>query len=526
MSTSHTREANGQRQARVLAFLAKPGVVDSGIPQIHETHIAHVFVGPRRALKIKRAIKLDFLDFSTLEQRRAACLRELEINRPNAPDLYVSAVPIIERTDGSLSIGGPGVAIEWAVEMRSFAQSDLLSERARIGMLDRTLMQATADVVCAMHARAEVRVGVDAVAKMQAICDEITAICRASPRLAPHQKVMAFTQAARTAVAVAAPVLQRRAGQGFVRRCHGDLHLANLVVWQGHPTPFDALEFSEDMATVDTLYDLAFLLMDLEHHQQRAAANVVFNRYLWRQGTIDDLQGLLALPLFLACRAGIRALVAVQRAEIADSDDQARAASAATAQRYLDDAIAYLAPQVPRVIAIGGLSGSGKTTLATALAPSLGRAPGAVHLRSDLERKAMMGVDETVRLPEASYTAESANAVYERVFTRAQAGLAAGHSVVVDAVFSTQAERCRIAEIARHAGASFDGLWLEASPDVLKSRVAQRVGDASDATPQVVERQLRQTHRPLEWQILPTIGAPGKIAAEAAAILGLDPCAE
>lgn len=528
MRTSHTKptQTNGTRQARVLAFLATPDVVDAGAPQVYETHIAHVFVGPRRALKIKRAVKLDFLDFSTLELRRAACLRELEINRPNAPDLYLSAVPIIERADGSLSIGGPGTAIEWAVEMRAFAQADLLSQRARSGPLDRTLMQATADVISAMHARAEVRSGVDAIAKMQAICEEITTICRASAELSSCDKVTAFADASRQAMAVAGPVMQRRARQGFVRRCHGDLHLSNLVVWEGRPTPFDALEFSEEMATVDTLYDLAFLLMDLEHHSQRVAANTVFNRYLWRRGTIDDLEGLLALPLFLACRAGIRALVAVQRAQVAGDDDAVSKASAATAQRYIDDAIAYLTPQAPRIIAIGGLSGSGKTTLAAALAPLTGRAPGAVHLRSDLERKAMMGVEETARLPAHSYTAESAHAVYERVFTRAEACLAAGHSIVVDAVFSTEAERRRIADIARRAGANFDALWLDASPEVLKSRVARRTGDASDATPDVVERQLRQSLGRLDWPIIKTTGSPGTIATKAAALLQLNPHAD
>ena len=525
MSTSHTKPApsNGSRQARVLAFLATPGVVDAGIPQIHETHIAHVFVGPRRALKIKRAVKLDFLDFSTLELRRAACLRELEINRPNAPDLYLGAVPIIERTDGSLAIGGPGVAIEWAVEMRAFLQADLLSHRARTGLLDIALMRATADVVLAMHARAEVRLGVDSVAKMQAICSEIAGICSTCAVLAVREKVAAFSNAARQAITIAAPVLERRALNGAIRRCHGDLHLANLVVWQGRPTPFDALEFSEEMATVDTLYDLAFLLMDLEHYHQRDAANVVFNRYLWRQGMVEELDGLLALPLFLACRAGIRALVAVQRAKVAGHDDAALNECAAAALRYLDDAIAYLAPQTPRVIAIGGLSGSGKTTLAAALAPLVGRAPGALHLRSDLERKAMMGVEETVRLPAHSYTAESAHAVYERVFARAAASLAAGHSVVVDAVFSTQSERRRIADIARQAGARFDAIWLQASPEVLKSRVAERTGDASDATPEVVERQLHQAVGPLDWQIMETTGAPGTIAAAATELLHLAP---
>jgi hypothetical protein len=307
-------------------------------------------------------------------------------------------------------------------------------------------------------------------------------------------------------------VLKDRVRQHAVRQCHGDLHLANIVLWQQHPTLFDALEFNLEMATVDTLYDLAFLLMDLLHHGQKRAANWVLNRYLWRSASRGDLEALALLPLFVACRAGIRALVAVTRATQRRPDPQSSAAGE-TARAYMRLAIDALQPAVPRLIAVGGLSGTGKSTLAAALAPHLPDLTGALHLRSDLERKAMFGVAETERLPPQSYTPEMAARVYERLLDRASAALGAGHSVIVDAVFATKGERDALEQRAAGHGAAFDGLWLEADPATLTDRVARRTGDASDATPAVIARQLGYDIGPMSWTRVPAGGpAPATLA--------------
>lgn len=492
-------------QRRVIAFLAAPGVVDEAPVRVFATHAALVFVGKSRALKIKRAVHLPYLDFSTLEKRRAACLREIEVNQPVAPAIYLGVVPVIERPGGELAVGGPGTAIEWAVEMRAFAQRDLLSERAAAGPLPRALLIDLADTVHAMHARAPRRAGTDAVAKMRSIVDDVAAAARRGATGEAAVRIDALHTHARNAVEAAAGVLAARAEAGSVRRCHGDLHLANIVVWDGRPTPFDAIEFDEEIATVDTLYDLAFLLMDLDRRSGRAAANLVLNRYLWRSGTGDDLAGLAAMPLFLAARAAVRALVAQDRAGTA-SDAAAADHARAEAAAYLDRAIGYLAPAAPCLLAIGGLSGTGKSTLAAALAPALGRAPGAVHLRSDLERKALAGVEETVRLDKDSYTPASSARVYERLCERTAAALAAGHSVIVDAVFLAPAERDAMRVLAKRHAAHFAGLWLEAPASALVSRVRAREADASDATVEVVERQAASEPGPLDWQRLDAAG--------------------
>ena len=321
------------------------------------------------------------------------------------------------------------------------------------------------------------------------------------------------------AIGTAAATLDARAAQGFVRRCHADLHLDNIIVWQGRPVLYDAIEFDEAIATTDTLYDLAFLLMDLDRHDQRAAANVVLNRYLWRSGETLDLQGLIALPLFLALRAAVRAMVSADRA--AQKSHPAGASDLKTAGAYLAAANDYLALPGPQLLAIGGLSGTGKTTLATRIAPRLGRAPGAVHLRTDLERKRLADVDALERLPNAAYTPAARRRIYHALGEKARCVLLAGQSVIIDAVFAEQEARQAVEALAGEAGVPFKGLWLHAGSETLLERVAARRSDASDATPEVVRRQLDGDLGPFsaQWTAVDAGGTSQQTLADASAAL-------
>jgi hypothetical protein len=300
------------------------------------------------------------------------------------------------------------------------------------------------------------------------------------------------------------------------------LHLGNIVLWHGRPVFFDAIEFDEAIATIDTLYDLAFLLMHLDWRGHRRAANIVLNRYLWRGNDDLDLRGLVALPLFLALRAGIRAMVTAERA--AQESPQAAERDRNVARNYLRAALAYAAPLPPRLIAIGGLSGTGKSTLGVALAPHLGSAPGAVHLRSDLERKALFGVEETVRLPGEAYTKEASGRVYGVLQRKAQLVLAAGHSVIVDAVCAAPQERQSIETVAVELAVPFQGLWLTVDPRDLAARVASRRNDASDATPEVVETQSGWDVGALSpaWTSIDGSGTSDETLARASAAAGVD----
>jgi hypothetical protein len=237
--------------------------------------------------------------------------------------------------------------------------------------------------------------------------------------------------------------------------------------------------------------------MDLEQRGRRASANRVLNRYLWHGQKDLDIEGLAAMPLFLGLRAGVRALVAADKLALAGggADDGKRA----EARAYLDAALGFLDPPPARIVAVGGLSGTGKSTLAAALAPGLGPSPGAVHLRSDVERKAMRGVEETVRLGPEAYTPEANARVYEALLRKARLAAAAGHGVIIDAVFPREVERQSAQAMASELGVPFQGLWLTARREVLLARVGARVGDASDATADVVERQLASEAEPNSW---------------------------
>lgn len=473
-------------QREVAEFLA--GITGQGVV---ETHISLVFLGEGEVLKLKKAVALGFLDFTPLATRARLMAHEQALNAPHAPGLYLGAVPVT-RGKGGLELGGAGEVVDWVLRMRRLPAEDFLDAH---GVLEGALLDRMADAVVGLHARAPRRAGDGAM-------DATLAGNRAAGLAAglPEREVQAWHAAALAAHEALRPWLAERAAAGFLRRCHGDLHLGNFCLLDGAPHAFDALEFDEALATIDTGYDLAFLLMDLDHRQGRAAANRVMNRYLGRMGDVALLRG---LPLWLSLRAFIRAHVAGKRGQ--DGTPLLRAAWT------------YLAPPpAPRLVAVGGLQGTGKSWLARRIAPLLGAAPGAVVLRSDETRKRLAGVPPETRLPEDAYTPEANAAVFAELEARAREALAAGHSVILDAMFQRQAEREAVA--ALHPG--FTGLWLTAPMEVLRARVAGRRGDASDATPAILEAAAARDPGPLDWQIL---DATHDAAPEAMKVLDLPP---
>jgi len=459
-----------------------------GQPVAHmETHAAHVFLVGDRAFKMKKAVKLPYLDFSTVEKRKAVLEHELEINRPFAPSVYL-------RTD---EVRGEPVLV-----MNRFDQQALLSSQSG-GITDATAREL-ARMVAESHVIAPRRdtPGSEIMAGLGA---QLSKAFADSPDIFPAGEAGKFKVLHETHQTKLHPLLDRRSAQGLVRRCHGDMHCGNIVLLEGKPALFDAIEFSEKIATIDVLYDLAFLLMDLGRRGEKRVANLVFNRYLHLRRAEEDLSGLAALPLFLATRAGVRALVAADLAHELKAD--ASADKRKEALEYFQACMAWLKPDQPRLICVGGLSGSGKSTLAARLAHDIGMAPGALHVRSDVERKVLAGVDETVHLPPESYSAAASKETYRAIFQRAGAALKAGHSVVLDAVFAREDERAAAQEVAGSVNVRFTGLWLAAPPAVLKSRVTGRKGDASDADAAVVEKQLGYKPGEIRWEKVDASGS-------------------
>jgi aminoglycoside phosphotransferase family enzyme/predicted kinase len=444
--------------------------------------------------------------------------REFEINRRFAPDLYLGVQPITRAADGSLEIGGAGVPIEWALHMRRFRDADMLGAIIRRGAFQRDLQIAVSGCIWSSHQQSIVLSNVDGAAHLRRVLDQVSDGLDAETGALPSAACRRFRDFSTAAWRAVEQLLQRRARDGRVRRCHGDLHIGNIVVWQGRPLLFDALEFSEDLASVDTLYDLAFLLMDLDSEGQRAAANMILNRYLISAG-LSDVEGLAALPLFLALRAGIRAMVGAERARQEGGEDGD--ADVARARRYLQQALDYLEPAPSRLIVIGGFSGTGKSTLASALAPMLGVAPGALHIRADAERKAMFGVAETERLPSDTYTIAASDRVYALMMDKARRALAAGQSVVIDAVFSRSEERAVVEALAREADVPLTALWLTAPREVMLSRVQNRRNDASDATADVLEAQLARGAGEVDWIEIVAAGNADETLAAATRHIGI-----
>ena len=310
------------------------------------------------------------------------------------------------------------------------------------------------------------------------------------------------------------PLLLARERAGLVRRCHGDLHLGNIVLIDGKPVLFDAIEFDDRIATGDVFYDLAFLLMDLIERRLPLAANIVFNRYLTETQRIHDLDALAALPLFMSVRAAIRAKVTAARRRQSGSPTELTR----TARDYAALAQKLLTPAQPQLIAIGGLSGTGKSLLTRDLAPGLLPSPGAVILRSDVERKLMFGAREIDRLPEAAYTTETTAKVYALLADKARRAIAAGHSTIVDAVFAQPAERTDIAKAA--GSAAFQGLFLNANLETRMARIDARTGDASDAGTSVARKQEEFDFGRINWAKVDASGTPDETLIRAEAILG------
>ena len=465
-----------------------------------DTHGAVVFLCRESAYKLKRAVKFPYMDFSTESRRAAMCAAEIDVNRRSAPEIYLGIAPVLRRA-GRLALGEVGEpaenAIDWLVVMRRFDEEGLLDRMAARGTLTPELMAALGARVARFHD------GLPAIASgfcapddyRHSVAADVRQMREAGERLDPATSE-ALADAMPRSLEPFVDLVARRVSAGAIRRCHGDLHLRNIVTLNGQPVPFDAIEFSDKIANIDVLYDLAFALMDLARQGLGALANRLLNEWLWRVGETEGAsheEALALLPMFLARRAAIRAYVDSAVTAVSGADN-------APARAYQKAALAFLQPAPPRLVAIGGLSGSGKTTLALKLAPEIGRTPGAVVVRTDVERKRQAGIALEERMPAGSYSPEASARTYAAFIARAERVLRAGHSVVLDAVFARPAERSAAEALAHRVGVPFQGVWLDVPKDVAQRRVTDRKGDASDATPDVVERQFDYDLGSIDWE--------------------------
>jgi aminoglycoside phosphotransferase family enzyme/predicted kinase len=500
------------RQSDTIAFLASPAAHAGGAVERIDTHASIIFLTANRAWKLKRAVRYDYLDYSTPDRRRTMCEAELAVNQPHAPQIYRRVAPVTRDAHGQYAIDGAGEPVEWLIEMARFDQAQLFDRLATQGRLDLSLMPELAAAIAHLHGTAEPRGDHGGYAGMAWVIDGNAAAFGGEAAQEENAALaMRVIEASRSLNERLRATLDARRTNGRVRRCHGDLHLGNIVRDQGRPTLFDAIEFNDKVACVDVLYDLSFVLMDLWRLSLARHANALLNAYVLRTA---DIGGLAALPLFMGCRATVRAKTLATAAGL-ETDATRRRGLIDQSRGYLELADRLLHPSAPSLVAVGGLSGSGKSVLSVALAPDIGPAPGALVLRSDEVRKQLLGVDPLTRLGPEGYAPDVSSRVYDAISARAAAILENRHGVVADATFLRSSDRLAIEGVARKAGAPFVGLWLDAPEDTRLARARRRTHDPSDADADVVRHQSIEDSEGMRWTRLDASGAAEDVLAAA-----------
>ena len=517
--------AQATRMVQALLEQLRRRSAHSGQVQCIETHISWVLLADDLAWKIKKPLRLDFLDFGTRALRQGCCEEELRINRRTAPQLYLDVVPITGTPDAP-ELGGSGPLLDHAVRMRRFPQEQLLSRLVQRDGLTPPLVDALARQVAALHAQAGRATLQDGHGQPQAILHAVAenfvtlrrvlpggaaaveganAACVSGPhRDAPvhaRQQSATFTRPdlrallrwTRDEQRRLRPILQRRLAEGWVREGHGDLHLGNLLLYEGQPLLFDAIEFDPVLRWVDVMADIAFLVMDLLHGKRADLAWRVLNGWLEQTG---DYAGLPLLPYFLVYRALVRAKVAALR--LGQAGGEGRQQLRAELDGYLRLAQHCTQPRSPYLWITMGLSGSGKSTQTQGLIAHAGL----IRLRADVERKRLFGLAPEASsrdLAEDIYTPEASRRTFAHLAQQALQVLAAGFPVLVDATFIRRELRDQFRALAQQAGVPFGILAFEAPEAVLRQRIRQRQqqgGDASEADVQVLQGQL-QAFEPL-----------------------------
>ena len=458
-----------------------------GADQVIETSCATVVLKGAKAYKIKKSVDYGFLDFTSPEKRRAALLRELRYNQRMAADIYL----------GVEEIAGESVLV-----MRRFDTAGVLGEQSA-GNLEWTpdleLMHDLGQTVARFHAGSEVCRDPLHVNNIKYVIDSNKRNIDAFRKELGEEAVDAYDAAIQAHYANVEASVLKRFDDGHVRHCHGDLHLGNILVENEKPVLFDCIEFNERLSQIDVLYDLAFLLMDLWVRGHADAANRVLNVWLDQAARLEDdiggvYAGLELLPLYMSVRSGVRCHVnANYGGEAHYAMDKART--------YLEAAHRFLDLKPASLTAIGGLSGSGKSTRARQLAPGLGRAPGAVVLRSDEIRKRLWACPEYEALPKEAYTPDENARVYAEMFELAERTLTAGQAVSLDATFRESRWRQKAEDLAAAAGVAFDGRWLDLPVEARRARVEARLKDVSDATPDIAAAQGDIDKSTISWQI-------------------------
>lgn len=481
-------------QQQLIESLCRPECYDHPVERVEviETHISWVLLAGPYAYKMKKGVDFGFLDYSSLEKRRQQCEEELRLNRRTAPQLYLAVVPVGGTPEAPQLNREP--AIDYLVKMVQFPQQALLSQRVARGALQADEILALADAVAGFHAETEAAGQGSPYGTPQSVYypvnenfEQVRERIHDPSLLARLEKLEGKN---RDFFARHRSHFSRRKAGGFIRDCHGDLHLNNILLLEGRPLLFDCIEFNPTLRIIDVISELAFLVMDLEEHGRGDLASLLLNRYLERTG---DYEALRLMPFYLSYRAMVRAKVATLRLDQPGLDEEKRGRVMEAFDDYLALAEAYAEPARPRLLITHGLSGAGKTTLTQPLLAE----PRVVRIRSDVERKRLFGLTAEASSHSAPgeniYSTEASRKTYRQLRQFAAAALEGGYRVIVDATFLQREERDHFRQLAGEQRVPFTILEFRADPATLQQRVNARAtagGDASEADNAVLQQQL------------------------------------
>ena len=465
--------------------------------ELLQTHISYVVLTGEFAYKVKKPVDFGFLNFTTLDRRKFCTEEELRLNQRGAADLYLEVLPIT-LTEQGYGLSGEGEAVEYALKMKQFPQDTLLPQLFDRGELTPELVVLLAKEIAAFHGKlvTDDRIrSFGSVEGIRAAFDE------------NYEQTQGFIGGPQTQVqfdetkaltdrffADRAELLARRVQGNFVRECHGDLHLGNICYWNDRFYLFDCIEFNEPFRNVDVMYDIAYIVMDLQVRNRPDLSSLFLNTYIEQTG---DYEGLQVLPLYVSRQSYVRAKVTSFMLGDPNIPQSKKDEASATAAQYYRLAWKCLQPQTGRRLMMCGLSGSGKSTVAREIAQH----HGAIYIRSDAVRKHLAGIDlyesgSSGEFGGGIYTPEMTQKTYARLLELGVLLAKAGYAVILDAKYDKQAHRQAVIDAATAAGLALQIVACEAPLETLRQWLSDRTGDIADATTEILERQI-QSFEPL-----------------------------
>ncbi len=453
--------------------------------QLIQTHISYLLLTGDYVYKVKKNVDLGFLDFSSLSARHHFCQEELRLNYLLAPEIYLEVLPITQKGDNFI-LDGEGEPQEYTLKMRQFSQDSLLSKMLKQGKLTPELMEQLGRIVAQVHLQASTNDYIRSFGEAEKIKDAIEQNYQQSQKyigsLQTQQQYDETKEFSDSFFTLQAALLKQRQENNWIRECHGDLHLDNICLWHDKIQLFDRIEFNEPFRFVDVMYDVAFLVMDLEAAERKDLANIFLNTYIEQTG---DWEGLAILPLYLSRQAYVRAKINSWLWDTPSLAEENKRQAAVKASNYYHLAWEYTRSQSGKLILMSGLSGSGKTTVAKQLAHSLG----AIHIRSDAVRKHLSATPLEQSGDPSIYSPEMTQKTYGRLLELGTKLASQGFTMILDAKYDRQSLRAAVITQAQNDQIPIEIVYCTATDEVLRDRILARTGDISDATVDLLESQ-------------------------------------